>query len=529
MVIKNTLFILVVLAFMGCRKVPNNYSANELPQAQTTPPDMVFVWGDGSIPSFYMGVSEECNINYQIYRNWQKQIFVDYPEVYTNSEPKNRDVSHLLQFNDPYYSYYQNHEAFAYYPVVGLSWVQAMDYLQWKGDRLNEKILFEIGVHNEGDLYKQQNENNFNTEAYLSGQYQGVVKRDLIDENPYGTTRKVRYNDGVLFATPRLPTEAEWEYALATQPAKPINAKTYSNPFSKEAMFPFGREYYTFIFGQKRGLEFYEHFEKGFLYHVKYDSIPQKPDRLTGAADYDLKAAGIANLEGNVPEWLMDEYTDEPEYNTLSFLDYFTKYCAEITEDTMLYDINGKFSEKDSLGKMPFYIFGIPNSEDYKTPLYFTRYHAGIWLENGYTKEYLDSTKNKIRAANYNLCYTKNTINEPEYISYKVSRFYCIVKRRNPNGTHTFSNNLCPEYFECYGGRIQKDSVGYYYKSFTYKKFTDTANNYRVVKGGSWKVPNAHKREKMHENDASPNIGFRAVITYTGFPVYKKKYKVKWK
>ena len=32
----------------------------------------------------------------------------------------------------------------------------------------------------------QSNEENFNTEAYLAGQYEGLVKNDLVDLNPTG-------------------------------------------------------------------------------------------------------------------------------------------------------------------------------------------------------------------------------------------------------------------------------------------------------------------------------------------------------
>ncbi len=524
MEIKYSIWFVLVFAIVGCRKVPNNCTADNLPQAQATPPDMVFVWGDGSIPSFYMGVSEECNINHQIYRNWQKMVYLDYPEAYKATEPKNRDVSHLLQFNDPYYAYYQNHEAFAYYPVVGLSWIQAMDYLQWKGDRLNEKILFEIGVHVEEDLLQQTNDQSFNTEAYLSGQYEGMVKRDLRDEAPNGTTRKVRYSDGILFATPRLPTEAEWEYVLATQPAKPINAKTYRNPFSKEALFPFGKDYYTFIYGKKQGLEFYEYLEQGYPYHIKYDTVPKTPDRLTGAADYDLKAAGIANLEGNVPEWLMDEYTEKPEYTTLNFENYFTKYCAPLLNDTLLYDAEGYMHKKDSLGKMYFNIFGIPSKKEGSKPLYFTNFNITVRRIIGHKKAYYDSTKYKIRPNNYNLCYTNDTT-QPKYNHIPFKDYKIVEKSRY--GTHGYWGQ-CLEYFSYIS--LQKDSIGYYTMQPVYDVVNlNNRKKYRVVKGGSWKSPDGYIRRKMREDSASSNVGFRAVITYSGIPVINKKYKVKWK
>jgi hypothetical protein len=484
---------------VSCRPVPKNYSKDDIPAAQTTPPDMVFVVGDGSLPSFYMGVSEECNINYQIYRNWQKLVYVDEPEVYSQSEPQNRDVSNLLQFNDPYYSYYQNHEAFAYYPIVGVSWVQAMDYLQWKGDRLNEKILFEVGITDEADIVQQINEQNFTTEAYLCNQYEGLTKREIIDTDLGGTTRKVRYDDGMLFCTPRLPTEAEWEYVLATCPAKPINPKTYANPFSKEAMFPFGRDYYPFIFGRKQGLEFYKHLEQGFPYHVKYDSIPTVPDRLTGAGDYNLASPGIANLEGNVPEWLMDEYTDKSQQEKSSIEAHWNNF--PVLEPKYYTDVYGFMLEKDSLGKLPFaYFLPDKKGQPVKTRRYGYTFRENLRVDTIYRNP---TDPNFIISRFYNYSYTLDSI-----IGYldnsRTIPFYDIVYK-HINGKY-------------YSLRVNYDLVK-----------LDTGTHYRVVKGGTWKQPDGHKREKMLENEGSPNVGFRAVITYTGIPLFDKKYKVVWK
>jgi hypothetical protein len=48
----------------------------------------------------------------------------------------------------------------------------------------------------------QINEDNFNTDAYLAGQYEGLVKTMLEDLNPNSGssgTRKVRLEDGIFF------------------------------------------------------------------------------------------------------------------------------------------------------------------------------------------------------------------------------------------------------------------------------------------------------------------------------------------
>ena len=40
---------------------------------------------------------------------------------------------------------YLRHPAFADYPVVGVSWKQAVEFSNWRTDRVNEQILEEKG------------------------------------------------------------------------------------------------------------------------------------------------------------------------------------------------------------------------------------------------------------------------------------------------------------------------------------------------------------------------------------------------
>ncbi|HYG17066.1 MAG TPA: SUMF1/EgtB/PvdO family nonheme iron enzyme, partial [Bacteroidia bacterium] len=511
----------VTVIFGACRKMPKTYTAEDIPSAQTTPPDMVYVQAGGDLPSFYMGVTEECNINHEIYTDWLKYVFADYPEVIEMAQPKSRDVSHLLRFNDPYYSYYQNHEAFAYYPVTGLTWVQAMSYLQWKSDRLNEFILMDLELSDKSDITNQVAGNNFATEAYLSGQYYPVTKNELPDLEPGGTTRKVRYDDGILFPTMRLPTEAEWDYALANMPEKPIDPANYADPFSKDAMYPYGKEYYTFLVGRERGFEFDYFFKKGFEYHYNYNTIPTIPDRLTGPADYDLSKPGIANMKGNVHEWLFDKYSDDKQYKNNSFINYFSEWCMPLPADSLIYDPDGHYLEKDSLGRMYFNIFGIPQA-DSKKPLRFRRYKQVLSRITGYELIYVDSTKNRIEPGNYNIA-RRGEIN---FLKYYKSRCY-------GNDNNYFADwvtlpeedtSKIPLYFDmpaqnfmqvdtmlylqsnCYGSiyreyivrSLFKNDTGYYYKVpvYEYIKY-DTAVSYRLIKGGNWKQPDGNYRQKM--------------------------------
>src|SRR5690625_7743434 len=71
-------------------------------------------------------------------------------------------------------------------------------------------MLIEKGILNPNP--DQKNEDNFNTDAYLAGQYEGSVRKTMKDLQT-GGERPVNYSDRILLPSYRLPTEAEWEYA----------------------------------------------------------------------------------------------------------------------------------------------------------------------------------------------------------------------------------------------------------------------------------------------------------------------------
>ena len=137
-----------------------------------------------TVPSFYIDETEVSNLDYLEYLHWLKKVYGDdHPDIYYAAIPDTLVWREQLAYNEPLVEMYLRHPSYHNYPVVGVSWEQATEYCKWRTDRVNEKLLIDAGAFAYDP--NQKNENHFNTEAYLLGQYEGIVKRNPKNLNPF--------------------------------------------------------------------------------------------------------------------------------------------------------------------------------------------------------------------------------------------------------------------------------------------------------------------------------------------------------
>ena len=313
-----------------------------------TQDDVMFDWNNQSrrvtVASFYMDETEVRNLDYLEYIYWLNRVYgADYPGVYRKALPDTLVWRNKLAYNEPLVEYYFRHPAYRSYPVVGVTWIQANDYCSWRSDRVNEMLLIRKGILAMDPA--QKNENNFNTDAYLAGQYEGLVDKPLPDLNPSGTgTRKVKMEDGIMQPKYRLPTEAEWEYAAwgligNTVYERVVERKNY--PWNGNQVRTSESRYYgSFMDNFRRA--------KGDYMGVS-GNLNDAADIPAPCGSFFPNDYGLYNMAGNVSEWVLDVYRPLTFYEVSDL----HPYRGNIFQ-TMERDAEGFLAEKDSLGHMRY-------------------------------------------------------------------------------------------------------------------------------------------------------------------------------
>ncbi len=296
------------------------------------------------VQSFYMDETEVTNKMYLEYLDWLKNVFPpseeNYRNIYTGALPDTLVWRNRLGYNETMVTNYLRHPAYAEYPVVGVSWIQAVEFSKWRTDRVNEAQLEDEGYLAENAKYNSEASATFNTETYINSPtkaYGGNTelldgkevqdRLDNTDEN--GNPIKKVYpgrESGIIYPEYRLPTEAEWEYAALGL----VGIRSY-NIYRGRKKYPWDGQYTRNGDAKKMGDQL-ANFKQG---DGDYGGIAgwsdDGADITAEVKSYEPNDFGLYDMAGNVSEWVADVYRPivDDEFNDFNYYrgNVYTKHA----------------------------------------------------------------------------------------------------------------------------------------------------------------------------------------------------------
>jgi gliding motility-associated lipoprotein GldJ len=432
--------------------------------------DVMREWDNASrtvtVSSFYMDEYEISNLNYLEYLNWLARVFLpnDLAVVYNNALPDTAVWRDKLEGAEKLVEYYLRYPNYRDYPVVGVSWLQAVNYCAWRTDRVNEKILVDQGIV----VYEANPspEGYFNTDSYLYfGELYGANGEKRLQYITSKADRNVRMEDGIMLPKYRLPTEAEWEYAAYSLIGNTLNERVL-----EKKVYPWNGQYV-------RTND--KHYTGDFMANFRRDrgdymgtagALNDGADATAPVHAYWPNDYGLYNMAGNVSEWVMDVYrpnshNDVGEFNPFRGNYYMTKKLLE----------DGTIAERDSVGLIP----QVPVS-DFKN----------------------DRRRNYRQADNINYL-------DGDWASLTQLEKWVPGENKNDQTNEMATNEMYRK------GAAQAE---------VYSLVGDHA---RVYKGGSWKDiafwMGAAQRRYLDEDESTDYIGFRCAMDRLGSPTTSRK------
>jgi gliding motility-associated lipoprotein GldJ len=540
-VLKLTLSVFTILIIASCSKNANSNKVSRatgwrvdsqkskaINKKQETGPGLVFIeggtftmgrvqddvmhdWNNDvtqlHVQSFYMDETEVTNSMYLDYLLWLKKVFPpteeNYKNIYEGASPDTLVWRNRLGYNEPMTNNYLRHPSYANYPVVGVNWIQAVEFSKWRTERVNENILEKNGYLKKNAKTNDVNaENSFSTESYLNSPSTsfGGNKDIVLASKKSKKTRKdgkvteakdvyAQRSTGILLPEYRLPTEAEWEYAAAAD----VGQREY-NIYKGQKKYPWGGSTTRSSNSRTRGDQL-ANFKQG---RGDYGGIAgwsdDDADITNEVKKYPANDFGLYDMAGNVAEWVADVYRPivDDEVNDFNYFrgNLYTKNKISkdgkvefVTKDNIKYDTlsNGKLIART----LPGQIAQVPIDE------------KDTYLRQNFDKsdntDYRDGDKESTKYFNF------------------VSSGFESDKSKEDKRMYNSPNH-----------KIILDSLGNMSRVYdkSTKRTSLLSNSVRVYKGGSWRDRaywlDPAQRRYYPQDMATDYIGFRCAMSRIG-------------
>ncbi|CAN1547755.1 GldJ, gliding motility-associated lipoprotein GldJ [Flavobacteriaceae bacterium] len=470
------------------------------------------------VMSFYMDETEVTNLMYLEYLEWLKKVYPpteeNYKNIYEGASPDTLVWRNRLGYNETMTNNYLRHPAYANYPVVGVNWVQAVEFSKWRTDRVNEAVLEKNGyLKKNAKSLDVSAESNFSTETYLAAPTMTYGGNEEILLKGRGASKKgpkpgkdgkvveeknvyAQRSSGIILPEYRLPTESEWEYAAAAD----VGQREY-NIYKGQKKYPWSGSYTRSGKRSNKGFQL-ANFKQG---NGDYGGIAgwsdDGADITNEVKKYPANDFGLYDMAGNVAEWVADVYRPIVDVETNDF-NYFrgnvyTKNkigkdgkVEVITNKNIVYDTlsNGKLVAKNLAGE----IAQVPVDE--------------------------------------NETYLRQNFSTSDNISYRdgdkqSSKYYKFASSDSEKGKISDKENM----YNAPKHNVKIDSLGAMERKFdkSNKRTTLINDAVRVYKGGSWRDRaywlDPAQRRFFPQDMATDYIGFRCAMSRVGSKTNTKK------